>query len=198
MWTHRELDCINSSANQAYRDNSNTMVFVSGGVKKVGAHVQSVFLISLCLSLAHLCNTGHRPFSVWYLQVYSIYFGANPSKLVENTCSVQHLVCQISKSDQVLVALQRPSPSCGVPALWDLGPPILPSPCLFSIGNHTAIWDHSELAEKYWEEPSCLISTQWYNLKKKPWWLPLFVPPSVDYAPESCFLPLLLFSSASV
>lgn len=53
-------------------------------------------------------------------------------------------------------------------------------PCLSSIGNRTSNWDHSELAEKYWEEYSFLMSIQCYNSKKNPttslfcsflWWL---------------------------
>jgi len=79
---------------------------------------------------------------------------------------MQHLVCQIRKSRQVLVALQCPSPSCGVLTLSDLGPPILPSLHLFTVGNCPSVWDHSELSEKYWEEPLCFMSVQCYNIIK--------------------------------
>lgn len=79
---------------------------------------------------------------------------------------MQYLVCQTNKLGQVLVSLQCPSSSCSGVALRDLEPPILPSLCLFVKRNCTSIWDHSELAKKYWKEPSCLMSIKCYNWKK--------------------------------
>lgn len=81
-WTHlyiytcvsTQYDCKNSTENEAYKNNRNVVKFVSGRVKKFDAHLQSTVLISLCLDLGPLCNTGHRLVSIISRSVFNIFW----------------------------------------------------------------------------------------------------------------------------